>query len=402
MSRIDRMMKISTIRMILFTNMLYFTIAWYPPNHAMPKNTDDHHFHRSMLYESNRGYTNSKYADEPSVEQVKTVHYHGNKYIHVLGLKLPYYQAESYCNQAFPSESHLTSIQSEDEWKILSKHFGSSEPNKIWLGGFAELVSYQYVVLRWIDRTPFEYNRFSLREKERWRQILQKTFQGCIVSDIQKNGQGEWSLQSMPCDEPKEFICKESNFHNPMKLLSVNQLRSRNYRKPHQSHVMHKHREPSFSILPLSDDSQKVKVPMPKKLVIAKVSNEQEVPLPTVNTQTTQTLPTPPQVQPTPTNKTLPNPRHHKHRVPLKVHHNKKTMMTTNNTADQDTKKPDTNIDKNRKRVKFIIIGPNGQKTEVLENNINLQPGQILEPGTLDTNSGPLTIYLQGVSVPGN
>ncbi|VDQ00303.1 unnamed protein product [Trichobilharzia regenti] len=352
MSRIDQIMKISSILMILFTKMLYFTLAWYPQNQLMPKNPEGHqHFHRSM-YESDRGY-----AEEPSVEQ-----------------------------------------------KILSKHFGSIEPNKIWLGGFAELVNFQYVVLRWIDRTPFEYNRFSLAEKERWRQILQKTFQGCIVSDIQTNGQGEWSLQSMPCDEPKEFICKESNIYNPMKLLPFSQLRSRSYRKPHQSHVMRKHKEPSFSILPLSDDNHKVKVPAPKKPVIAKVSNEeQEVILPTVNTQTTQTVTTPPQIQPpTRTDKTLPNTRQHKLRIPLKVHHNKKTMTTTNNATDQHTKKTDTTMKNSKKKVKFIIIGPNGQKTEVLEKNINLQPGQVLEPGTLNTNSGPLTIYLQGVSVPGN
>ncbi|CAH8516116.1 unnamed protein product [Heterobilharzia americana] len=285
--------KVLTIFMILFLKTIYCVCAWYLPNHLIHNG----HRHDSNAYPSTYGskqmYTDStKYDnDEPTVNQVKTVQYRGSQYMLVIGLKLPYYEADSYCNQAFMSESHLTSVQSDDEWKVLSRHFGSTNPTEIWLGGVADLVNSQYVILRWLDGTPFQYHRFSSKEKEHWQKTLQKSHQGCIVGEIQNNGQGNWYVQPMPCDEPKGFICKETNFGHPMKPWHVSQSKSRKSRlPPPEPHYAHQYDEPPFGVFPLSMETYKPKSPIPKSIkpIISRVSNEQRVTPQTIQTKAPQ------------------------------------------------------------------------------------------------------------------
>ncbi|CAI2727601.1 unnamed protein product [Schistosoma spindalis] len=331
--------------------------------------------------------TNRKYNEEPIMEQVKIIKYHGNIYRKVIGLKLSFYEAENYCHQIFSPESHLTSIQSDDEWAMLSKCFGDTSLTKIWLGGTADLMNHQYVVLRWLDRTAFNYRRFPDTDGGHWQKILNK-HQGCIVGNLKNNGQGEWDIQAMRCDEPKEFICKETNLDHQNKPWDTENSR-RGYIPQETS--FNRYNQPPFGILSLHGNMYKPKIPTgPKKSIIAHVSNVQTA-IPTTDSTEQQVNP-----------------------VPLVQQKINNTTITRVNSSEPKYYVMSTKIPKNmtepqastvstleNKKVKFVIIKSNGPKTSPEENNNDKNQDQSKEQSS-EKQSGPVTIYLQGVSVPEN
>ncbi|TNN10217.1 hypothetical protein EWB00_005552 [Schistosoma japonicum] len=380
-------MKISCIFMISFVKLLHIECVWHPPNHIVHNEyqyqLNPHH----LIYEPNRNYGESKYDEEPTVKQVKTVKYHGTMYMQVIGLRLPFHQAENYCNQAFSSKSHLTSVLSDDEWKMLSQYFELASPSKIWLGGIADLVSDQYIILRWLDKKTFKYLRFSGTEKEHWGNML-KNHQGCIVGELKNNGQGEWNIQAASCDEPKEFICKETYSDFSKKPWDIDKSRERSYMIPETSFKQSD--QPPFGILSLYKHLPKVPEGS-KKSLIARVSNEQT--LASLATDKEQQVQSIPSVQLNTNNATMSRsndsePKRH-------------TISTKkiNNVTELQTTTVSTIANKN---VKFVIINPTEQKTRIEGAGNDLKQGQIIEPNALENQSGPVTIYLQGVSVPGN
>ncbi|CAH8530879.1 unnamed protein product [Schistosoma margrebowiei] len=381
------MNRIKSILIIFFIQLFSITCIWYPSNHLE---------HNSHSYSLNSYYTipesNRKYNDEPIVEQVKTMKYHGNIYRKVIGLKLPFHQAEQYCNQVFSSESHLTSIQSDDEWAMLSKCFGDTSLTKIWLGGTADLMNHQYVVLRWLDRTAFNYRRFPDTDGGHWQKILNK-HQGCIIGNLKSNGQGEWDIQAMRCDEPKEFICKETNLGHQNKPWDTEKSR-RGY-VPQETPFNNRYNQPPFGILSLNGDMYQPKIPeSPKKSIIAHVSNVQTV-IPTTD-NTEQQVNRIALIQKKINNTTIKKvnssePKYYV--IPTKIPNN----MTESQVSTMSTLE--------NKKVKFVIIKSNGPKTSPEENNNNNNNDKKSDQSketTSEKQSGPVTIYLQGVSVPEN
>ncbi|CAH8536752.1 unnamed protein product [Schistosoma rodhaini] len=364
---------------LLLSQILYITCIWHPSNYPV---------HNKYPYQFNTYYPARKYNEEqPMVEQVKTVKYHGNTYRQVMGLKLPFHQAENYCNQVFTSESHLASIQSDEEWKMLSKCFGDNSLTKIWLGGTADLVNHQYIVLQWFDKTAFKFLRFPDTERGHWQQIL-KNRQGCIIGNLKNNGQGEWSIQAMSCDEPKEFICKETNSDFQNKPWDTE--RSRLVYMPQETPFQH-FNQPPVGILSLHGDMYQPKIPTgPKKSIIAHVSNVQTV-IPTTDSTEQQVHPTPP-VQPKINNNTITRIN-----ISESKHFIKPTKKPNNMTELQAT----TISRFANKNVKFVIIKSDEPKTVPKESNNEIKSEQGKETSP-ENQSGPVTIYLQGVSVPGN
>ncbi|CAH8526279.1 unnamed protein product [Schistosoma guineensis] len=378
------MNRMKSILTVFFMQMFYITCIWYPSNHLE---------HNSYPYSFNSHYSiqesNRKYNEEPMVEQVKTMKYHGNLYRKVLGLKLPFHQAEQYCNQVFSSESHLTSIQSDDEWAMLSKCFGDTSLTKIWLGGTADLMNHQYVVLRWLDRSNFNYRRFPDTYGEHWQKILNK-HQGCIIGNLKNNGQGEWDIQAMRCDEPKEFICKETNFDQQNKPWDTEKSR-RGY-VPQETPFNNRYNQPPFGILSLNGDMYQPKIPAsPKKSIIAHVSNVQTV-IPTTD-NTEQQVNRIALIQKKINNNTTitrvnsSEPKYYV--IPTKIPNN----MTEPQASTRSTLE--------NKKVKFVIIKSNEPKTSPEENNNDKKSDQSKETSS-EKQPGPVTIYLQGVSVPEN
>ncbi|KAK4471135.1 hypothetical protein MN116_005531 [Schistosoma mekongi] len=387
MSKLKIMRILYILMILLHVKMLHIECIWHPSNSIVHNGyqyqLNSHH----LEYEPNQHYDESKYDEEPIVKQVKTVKYHGTKYMQVIGLRLPFHQAENYCNQVFSSKSHLTSVLSDDEWKMLSQYFKKANPSKIWLGGIADLVNNQYIILRWLDQKTFKYLRFSGIEKEHWGNIL-KNHQGCIVGDLKNNGQGEWNIQAASCDEPKEFICKETYPDFPNKPWDINKSRQRGYMLPETSFKQSD--QPPFGIISLYKHLPKVPESS-KKSFIERVSNEQTAaPLVTDREQQVQSIPS---VQLNINNATMSRsnssePKRH-------------TISTKkiNNVTELQTTKASTIANKN---VKFVIINPTEQKTRTEGISNDLKQGQVIEPNSLENQSGPVTIYLQGVSVPGN
>ncbi|KAF5403342.1 hypothetical protein PHET_03126 [Paragonimus heterotremus] len=148
--------------------------------------------------------------DDVEVKHLTSAIYKGLNYILVKNLTLDFAEAEHFCAHEYSDPMHLVSVQTEEEWKMLTNIFGTAYPSEIWLGGLVQRSSSRIFVLRWLSGLPFTYHRFPTAERRRWQSNWRVNSQGCLVANIQSGGLGNWSAELTPCSEPRGFICKES------------------------------------------------------------------------------------------------------------------------------------------------------------------------------------------------
>lgn len=151
----------------------------------------------------------------PDVKRLITASYKGLNYVMVTNVSLGFVEAERYCQNAFTYPMQLASIESEDEWHMLTRVFGTNDSSKIWLGGTVRRPHIKMFVFRWLDSAQFIYNRFQPTERYRLIQNWQVNSQGCIVGDRQSDGLGNWTADLTPCTEPRPFVCKETAKPSP-------------------------------------------------------------------------------------------------------------------------------------------------------------------------------------------
>lgn len=258
----------------------------------------------------------------PDVKRLTTASYKGINYVRVENVSLGFAQAERYCENEFTDPMHLTSVQSEDEWHMLTTVFGSEEPNEMWLGGTVRRSHANTFVLHWLDSVPFTYHRFRPSERHRWMSSWRVSTHGCIIGSYQSNAQGNWSAVLTPCTEPRSFVCKETvkqsssavhfpanarqydwgNLWNPLLLPpSLRPVRQRNrLRRPGHLRVQTTSEPRNVNLQPATENPQAVDIPT--------VTTSTELPSPTtaspdiavstsnMNTVATDTEPNPSEI----------------------------------------------------------------------------------------------------------
>ncbi|VDP84447.1 unnamed protein product [Echinostoma caproni] len=139
-----------------------------------------------------------------------TVRYKRLNYVMPQNLTLPFDEAELHCRREFGDDMHLVSVHSGEEWAMIEKVFGQFTSSGLWLGGTMTKARLRKFHFEWKDFTPFDYHRFTMGERKRWRTIAKYSHNGCIQANVGCSEQSNWYVDSTPCLEMRDFICKQS------------------------------------------------------------------------------------------------------------------------------------------------------------------------------------------------